>query len=132
MARKDVRLADDRAKLLDVLNKLTDRNEQLLREQQNSKDTYEGELSTQRALVAALEIENGLLRERVEDKENEITELERKVAVLETSGSGTYFMSSCIQNTVEFLLPDFSACYSRANTIFLCMSRRGKSEKTKN
>lgn len=83
---------DDRARLFNALNKLTERNEKLLADHNKLKKKFEEQHSTQSAIGAALEKQNALLRKRVEDREDEITELERKLALWESGEHGAdYF-----------------------------------------
>lgn len=79
---------DDKTKLLDALTRLTERNEQLLQDQRTLKEKYEVSQETQSALVAALEKQNGLLRQMVEEKEDEVTELEHRITAMESRTNG--------------------------------------------
>lgn len=82
IAKRDADLIDDRAKLLDTLTKLTERNEILIEEQKRMKKNHEGVQKLQSDMIAALEKQNDLLKHRVEDQEEEISSLEKEVAEL--------------------------------------------------
>lgn len=102
IAKKDAELVDDKVKLLDALTKLTERNEQLLVEQQALKEKYEGEYGTQSELVAALEEQNALLKRVVVEKEDGINKLESKIASMEATNPGTVCrILTCL---IEFIL----------------------------
>lgn len=104
IARKDAELADERTKLLDALTNLTERNEMLLVEQQKLKDKHEGEKGVQYAQCAVLEEQNGLLREILEDKQDEIAQLEYKIARMEAREAGENFITSRFSCLHSFLV----------------------------
>lgn len=110
-------MVGDRAKLVDALNKVTDRNEKLLAEEQKLKENYEGKHSTQNELVVALDKQNGLLRQMVEEKEDEITELERKITAMEAAGSGTHLFLLCL--LISILWPYLDVNFCRILYIFI-------------
>lgn len=91
VARKDAQLVDDRVQLLDALTKLTERNEQLITQQQKLQEKYEGEQCMESAMIAALEKQNGLLRQIVQEREDEISDLEHTIAGMKATGSGDDF-----------------------------------------
>lgn len=91
VAKKDAQLVDDKAKLLDMLTKLTARNEELLLEQQELKKRNDTQQEIQSGLVMALREQNDHLRGLVDEQQDEITHLEYRVAVLEARESGNAF-----------------------------------------
>lgn len=89
VARKEAQLASDRAKYLEELAGLTERNEKLMKDQHERELKVTGDVDTQAATIVALEEQNGLLRQLVEEKEDEISNLEKKMAAMEAAGHGT-------------------------------------------
>lgn len=88
IVRKDEQLMDERAKLIKALSKLTERNEKLASNHSRLKNKYEEQQRLQSRTVAALEEQNGLLRKMVEEKEDEITDLEGRLARWESGENG--------------------------------------------
>lgn len=134
ISRNDAQLVDDGSKLLDVLNNVTERNEQLLQEQQKMKEKHEVEHETQQAQMVELEKENGLLRQKVEEKDSQITELELKIAAMEAAGPGTHFSSFMFFYFYFITVPAYKFCLitfsfdtlnAGINEILLCLGRRG-------
>lgn len=68
IAKKDAERTSDRNRLLNALTKTTERNERLPEEQDKEKEKYEEDLKLQPDLMAALDNQNDLLKQRVKDQ----------------------------------------------------------------
>lgn len=81
---KEAQLMEDKDRLVDALTKLTERNEQVLEQQRQMMGIDEQDQKLQSDIIAALEKQNGLLRQRVEEQEDEISELEKRMSDMRT------------------------------------------------
>lgn len=91
--------------LLGYLNKLTENSENVLKELQTikNKDSAQQQECDRCKMVDALDKQNGLLRDLVHDKEDEVSSLEKKIREMELAGKRSQSLrylcltSICIQ-----------------------------------
>lgn len=89
VAKKESELADGRDKYMEELKNLTERIEKLVKDKHERESGAQPDPSIQAATIAALEKQNGLLRQIVEEREDEISFLEKKIEEMEATNHGT-------------------------------------------